>query len=116
MTKKTKLNPSEQLAQGKLSGREFLEKNLILAPAMKRSINQKQDPVAMIKQFHWLEPLDILEVFANDPRVPTANRIDAAKAAAPYRHQKMAVKVEHSGTLSLAQIVAASSDPDNKRK
>lgn len=90
---------------------EFIEKNCILGPALKRSVAQDETTEQMLKGLPWLTPLDIMEVTANDPRVHVKYRLDAAKAAAPYKHKKMPVEMQHTGTLTLAQIVAESGDP-----
>ncbi len=91
---------------------EFIVKNILLAPELKRSLDREETPEEMLKHLPWLTPLDILEVTANDPRIHVKYRLDAAKAAAPYKHKKMPVEMQHKGTLTLAQIVAESSDPD----
>lgn len=45
-------------------------------------------------------PLDYMLTIMRDDTQPIAARMDAAKAAAPYVHAKLA-SVEHSGTLDV---------------
>lgn len=46
-----------------------------------------------------LTPLDYLKSIYQDPAVDEAKRIDAAKAAAPYCHARLAA-IEHSGEIT----------------
>lgn len=51
-----------------------------------------------------LSPLDFLLGIYRDEAMPLAERMDAAKAAAPYVHAKLA-SVEHKGDLSVSVTV-----------
>lgn len=102
----------------RVTNREFLEKNLILSPAIQQSINRGETTRDMLKGQLWLSPLDILEVYANDRRTPAQLRIEAAKAAAPYKHKKMPHAVELSGDVTIRQtfadaVGAASKTPES---
>ena len=63
--------------------------------------------VAKIKakaEFSGLSPLDFLLSIYRDEMQPLPERMDAAKAAAPYVHAKLA-SVEHKGDLSVSVTV-----------
>ena len=51
-----------------------------------------------------LSPLDFLLSIYRDLAMPLPERMDAAKAAAPYVHAKLA-SVEHKGDLSVSVTV-----------
>jgi hypothetical protein len=67
-----------------------------------------------------ISPLDYMLGLLRDPDLPRADRFEAAKAAAPYVHARLAA-IEHSGTIAgrgatdvtddeLANIAAGSSE------
>ena len=55
----------------------------------RRGAGRKPDTAAEVEKKD-AAPLDILEAMMNDPAVSASLRIAAAKAAAPYRHKKLA--------------------------
>ena len=56
-----------------------------------------------------ISPLDFMLEILRDNDLPTADRFEAAKAAAPYVHARLAA-VEHSGSIGLKRATEVTDD------
>ena len=56
-----------------------------------------------------ISPLDFMLSLLRDTQLPRADRFEAAKAAAPYVHARLAA-VEHSGSVGIKRATEVSDD------
>jgi len=87
-----------QKGRAKTGGRKKGVKNkktALAEAAIRRALGDNPD----------LEPLDALLLVMRDERVPLAARLDAAKAAAQYRHPRLAA-TEHIGNAGIHATIA----------
>lgn len=91
--------------------------NLLRRPAIKAAIKAASGPAssapsvlgspAVMQRKSYTDPVSFLEDAMNNPQLPVAMRVDAAKSLLPYKHARLGDKGKKEHAKERAQDVAS---------